>query len=65
MNYNVKDLPAATQERLSLLTSLTPAELGKEDVAFLKARSVYLKPEQKEVYKELLSEPKPAPKAKK
>jgi len=53
-----KDLPASDQEALEEITSLEVHQLNTEQKAYLRARADYLKPEQKEIFKEVLESKK-------
>lgn len=47
-----------SQKEFNRVTLIDPAELTFEDITFLKARSAYLRPEQKQVYAEILGDVK-------
>lgn len=51
----IETLPEETQKELNRITSTTPRELSEYDVAFLKARKQYLRPEQVAVFSETLN----------
>ena len=50
----VKDLPEATQERFERVTMIGLESLTWDDIAFLRARADYLRPEQREFYESVL-----------
>jgi hypothetical protein len=51
----IETLPEDTQVELNRITSITPRELSEYDVAFLRARKQYLRPEQVAVFSEVLN----------
>lgn len=65
MKHGIENLPQADQERLSSLTMLEPEALSANDIAYLRARESYLRPEQKEIYKNILGGDKPTSKLEK
>jgi hypothetical protein len=54
----VETLPEDTQAELNRVTSISPQELSKDDAAFIRARKLYLRPEQVAVFSEVLNAPK-------
>jgi hypothetical protein len=51
---NINDLPEQVREQLEVITSIPAESLSNEEIAFLRARRDYLRPEQKEVYASVL-----------
>lgn len=50
----VSTLPQDTQDELNRITSVIPKELTEYEVRFLRARRDYLRPEQVQVFSEVL-----------
>ena len=42
------------RDELDRITTIEPKGLTKDDIGFLKARRMYLRPEQREIYKDVL-----------
>ena len=51
-----------SQEILNAIINKTPESLNRDEIAFLRARSSYLKPADAEVFESILT-PKPEPKS--
>lgn len=58
MKYGIETLPEEVRERINEITMLEPEALTPADISFLRARESYLRPEQKEIYKEVLVDKK-------
>ena len=61
----IETLPEDTRVELNRVTSINPTELSKDDAAFLRARKLYLRPEQVAVFAEVLNVVKKTPEPKK